>query len=173
MKLLVISDIHGCFPNLQKILNIFENENFDELLILGDVLYHGPRNPLPEGYDTKKCYELLLKYKDKIHIVQGNCDSEVDEFVLETKFVKEYRYNNIFATHGHHFDPYSYIPKDNEVFLFGHYHIPMLEKVGNGYVINPGSLGLPKNNLLPSYLEMEYNKFAIKFIDGTIFKEVL
>lgn len=90
MKLFIISDIHSSLYYLKKVMEIFEKENYDKLVILGDELYHGPRNPLPKDYSPKEVIEILNKYKDKIIAVRGNCDSEVDQMVLSYPIMSDY-----------------------------------------------------------------------------------
>ena len=116
MKLMIISDIHGSYNDLEKVMHYFDEEQPDRLIILGDILYHGPRNDLPEGYAPKKCIPLLNKYKDKILAVRGNCDAEVDQMVLDFPMRSDYALLNVdghdfYITHGHLYN------KDNIVFL--------------------------------------------------------
>ncbi|MGL5961019.1 MAG: phosphodiesterase, partial [Cetobacterium sp.] len=106
MKIFVISDIHGSSYFLKKALEAFHKEKADQILILGDELYHGPRNPLPIDYNPKEVVEILNKYKEKIIAVRGNCDSEVDQMLLEYPIMSDYSIiflngKKIFATHGH------------------------------------------------------------------------
>ena len=106
MKLFIISDIHGSLYYLKKVIEIFGKENYDKLVILGDELYHGPRNPLPKDYSPKEVIEILNKYKDKIIAVRGNCDNEVDQMVLSYPIMSDYSMiylgnKRVFLTHGH------------------------------------------------------------------------
>jgi putative phosphoesterase len=176
MKLLIASDLHGSYFATQFLIKELLNEKYDKLILLGDILYHGPRNPLPESYDPQKCYELLAQYKTSIIWIKGNCDSEVDEFVLEKKALEEVflEFNDytLHLIHGQQFDPYNYIPKENEIFLFGHYHLPLLEKKEQGIIGNPGSMGLPKNNLEPSYMVIDDKMMFISAISGKILGKI-
>lgn len=165
MKLLIASDIHGSAFYTEKFLNVFKNENCDKLLLLGDILYHGPRNPLPEGYAPQKVVELLTAVKDKIVCVRGNCDAEVDQMVLPFPITSETSLVcadgvNIYMTHGHKFNPDNPIPLENgSVMLFGHTHVPF-DEVRNGIrFLNPGSVSLPKDGSAHSCLISDNGHF--------------
>ena len=106
MKLLIASDLHGSAYYCEKLLEAFQREEADKILFLGDILYHGPRNDLPEGYDTKKTAAMLNAWKNKIFCVRGNCDTEVDQMVLQFPVLADYAVLQagdrlIYATHGH------------------------------------------------------------------------
>lgn len=166
MKLMFISDIHGSYSCLKKVIDIFEEEKPDKLIILGDILYHGPRNPLPEGHNPKEVVKLLNQYKDKIIAVRGNCDAEVDQMVLEFNIMETYTQLFVdnrcfFLTHGHHFDK-EHLPNLNQgdVLIYGHYHVPMLEEVNGIHIVNPSSISLPKQGE-KSYCIYENNEFII------------
>lgn len=166
MKLMIISDIHGSYSSLKKVIDIFEEEQADKLIILGDILYHGPRNPLPEGHDPQKVITLLNQYKDKIIAVRGNCDAEVDQMVLEFNIMASYTQlfidnRRFFLTHGHYYDkdnlPYLF---KGDVFMYGHYHVPVLEEKDGIYIVNPSSISLPKHGE-KSFAMYENNEFII------------
>lgn len=157
MKLLIASDIHGSEKYAQIIKDAFIKNECDTLLLLGDLLYHGPRNDLPENYAPKKVIEILNSLKDKIIAVRGNCEAEVDQMVLNFPVMNESTQivmngYKIFATHGHHHNPDN-LPflNENDVFMFGHIHIPVCEKKDGIIIINPGSITLPKQNSEHSY----------------------
>ena len=178
MKLFFISDIHGSMYFLEKALEHYEKEKADYLVILGDELYHGARNPLPEGYNPKEVAQLLNTYADKIIAVRGNCDSEVDQMVLEFPVMTDYSIilhegRRLFLSHGHIYGPDN-LPKlsDGDAFIYGHTHIPMAEKRGEIYVINPGSVSMPKENNPNTFGVLEGNLFTIKDLDGNLFKEI-
>ncbi|MDF2522809.1 MAG: YfcE family phosphodiesterase [Clostridiales bacterium] len=178
MKLFFISDIHGSFYYTKKAIDAFKNENADYIVILGDELYHGARNPLPLEYNTKDVAQLLNKYSDKIIAVRGNCDSEVDEMVLDFPMTAAYSiilYNDrrLFLTHGHIYNEEN-LPKlsKGDVFIYGHTHIPKAEKSGDFYIINPGSVTLPKENFPNSYGILVDDTFKIKDFEGNVLKEV-
>ncbi|HDK7137603.1 TPA: phosphodiesterase [Clostridium botulinum] len=178
MKLFFMSDIHGSAYYLEKALHIFEEEKADYLIILGDELYHGARNPLPKGYDPKKVTEILNSYKDKIIAVRGNCESEVDQMVLNYPIMSDYSivlYNGkrLFLTHGHIFNKNN-MPNisDGDALIYGHTHIPLAEKINNIFVINPGSITFPKENTPHCYGILSDNLFKIKTLEGNTFKEI-
>lgn len=168
MKFLVISDIHGSPVYLEKVLNIFESNNHDKLILLGDELYHGPRNPIPEGYNPKKVIEMLNQYKEKIIAVRGNCDSEVDQMMLNFPIMSDYHliiWNNkkIFITHGHIYNKDNPLPLEKgDILLYGHFHIPMIIEENNHFFLNPGSITLPKENSPHCYGSFENNSFIIR-----------
>jgi len=178
MKLFFISDIHGSLYYTRKALEVFKEENADYIVILGDELYHGARNPLPKEYNPKEVAQLLNEHKDKIIAVRGNCDSEIDEMVLDYPIMSTYSsilYNNrrLFLTHGHIYNEEN-LPKlsDGDVLIFGHIHIPVAEKKDNIYIINPGSITFPKENNPNSYGILENDIFKIKDFEGSIIKEI-
>lgn len=178
MKIFFMSDIHGSLHYAKKALENFKKENADYIVILGDELYHGARNPLPKEYNPKETAILLNGYADRIIAIRGNCDSEVDEMVFEFPIMADYStilYNNrrLFLTHGHIYNEYN-LPKlsDGDIFIYGHTHVPKAEKMGNIFVINPGSITFPKENSSNSYGILEESTFKIKDLDGTIFKEI-
>ena len=161
MKLFIASDIHGSAYFCEKMLECAKQENADEILLLGDILYHGPRNDLPEDYSPKKCIAMLNPLKDKITSVRGNCDAEVDQMVLEFPIMADYKIiehdgKTIFCTHGHIFSENNPYPVDNDaIILQGHTHIPKWE-MENGYInLNPGSVSIPKENSHHGYMIFE------------------
>ena len=177
MRLLVISDIHGSLFYLRKVIEIFEKNSYDKILILGDELYHGPRNPLPKEYNPKEAAELLNKYRNKIIAVRGNCDSEVDQMVLNFPIRADYNMifwenKKIFMTHGHIYNIDAPLPmEDGDIMIYGHFHIPMIEKKDGKIFLNPGSISLPKENSLNSFGVFEDGKFYIKDMEENILME--
>ncbi|GFN36116.1 phosphodiesterase [Tepidimicrobium xylanilyticum] len=178
MKLFFISDIHGSAYYLAKAIERFQEEKADYIIILGDHLYHGARNPLPAEYNPKKVIEILNSFADRIIAVRGNCDCEVDEMLLNFPIMATYStilYDNrrLFLTHGHIYNEKN-VPKlkDGDVFIFGHTHIPQLEKKENLYIINPGSITLPKDNNPHTYGILENSIFRVKDLEGNIYKEI-
>ena len=168
MKILVASDIHGDFKACAKVLEKFDKEKADRLLLLGDILYHGPRNDLPSDYAPKKVIELLNRMKDVIMAVRGNCDTEVDQMVLQFPILADYIYiisgeTEIFATHGHKFSPedHPYL-REGSVFLSGHTHITVDEVRDGIRFMNPGSPSIPKGGSEPSYIIIEDGKLTLK-----------
>lgn len=166
MKTYICSDIHGSPKYLSQMLEKFDQDG-DQLLILGDILYHGPRNDLPEDYAPKKVIELLNARKDKIIAVRGNCDAEVDQMVLAFPITADYNVLmideiKIFMSHGHVYSTEKLPPlNENDAFLYGHIHLPKAELKEGIYHLNPGSISLPKENYPPSYAVIENHTFSI------------
>lgn len=162
MKILVCSDIHGSINTARMIIDKFHEIGADRLLLLGDLLYHGPRNNLPGDYEPKQVTALLNEYKDKILAVRGNCDTEVDQMVLEFPIMAEYIYltsadKTILATHGHHIsadNPPVFLP-EGAVLLTGHTHVAVDELRDGFRYMNPGSPSIPKGGTAPSYIIIE------------------
>lgn len=169
MKILIASDIHGSAYWCRKMLDSFNSSGAERLLLLGDLLYHGPRNDLPQGYDPKEVTKMLNAVADRILCVRGNCDAEVDQMVLEFPIMADYAYicigeQKIFATHGHLFSP-EQPPKlqNGDILISGHTHITYDRTIGNFRCINPGSVSLPKEGTRHSCLLCEDGNFT--FID--------
>ncbi len=148
MKYVIASDIHGSRYYLKLLLEFFESQKADKLILLGDLLYHGARNPLPRDYDTVGCTKLLNAYKKRLFCVRGNCDSEVDSLVLEFPITAEYAILPMngriaYLTHGHK-NPENL--GDGEILFNGHFHVPAFEQRGNILYVNCGSVSIPKEN---------------------------
>lgn len=177
MKLMIASDIHGSEFWCRKLLEAFENEKADRILLLGDILYHGPRNDLPLGYAPKKVIELLNAIKDKIFCVRGNCDTEVDQMVLEFPILADYAVipledRLIYATHGHNYNEAKLPPLQNgDILLHGHTHVPKCTEHENYIYMNPGSTSIPKENSHHGYMILEGNTFEWKDFDGNTVKK--
>lgn len=176
MKLLFASDIHGSNYYMKLLKNQFIKEKADRLVLLGDLLYHGPRNPLPKEYNPQAVYQTLNELKDKIICVRGNCDSEVDQMVLDFPMMADYTQLVVdnftfFLTHGHLYEPKDIINNNSMVFVYGHIHIPILEKE-DIYMLNPGSVSLPKENNESTYAIYENGMIQIKTFDQKIIKEL-
>lgn len=169
MKLLIASDIHGAAAPMERIHEIWKKEQPDKVLLLGDLLYHGPRNDLPESYAPKRVIPLLSEMKDDILAVRGNCDAEVDQMVLPFPILNEDLSfesdgKKILLHHGHH-------EKDStgyDVVMTGHTHIPVLEKKDGITFLNPGSTSIPKNGSAPSYAIWQDGVLSIIALDGTM-----
>ena len=177
MKLLFISDIHGSAKYAREGINAFIKEKADFLVILGDVLYHGPRNPLPEGYDPKEVAEILNNYTNKIIGVRGNCDSEVDSMLLNYPSNMDYNIilldnRRIFITHGHIYNE-DKLPNlaSNDVLVYGHTHIPTSKRTDKGIILNPGSISYPKEGHPHTYGILERDKFYVKTINSELYME--
>ncbi|SCW35711.1 hypothetical protein SAMN02910456_00708 [Ruminococcaceae bacterium YRB3002] len=170
MRILAASDIHGSIGWAQQIADRFYAEKADKLLLLGDLLYHGPRNKLPQDYDPQAVTELLNSMRNSIIAVRGNCDTEVDQMVLKFPIMADYAYIVsgslvIFATHGHVYNP-SHMPEclsSGSILLCGHTHIVADEVIEGGIrYMNPGSPSIPKNGSVPSYIIIEDGHAEIK-----------
>ena len=178
MKLVVASDIHGSALYCRKFLDCYKKENADKLILLGDILYHGPRNDLPEEYAPKKVIEMLNDIKDEILCVRGNCDTEVDQMVLKFPILADYAFlywrdKMVFVTHGHNFN-LKILPmlKKGDILLHGHTHIPACEKTDLCTYINPGSVSIPKENSAHSYIVITDDEIIFKDLDGNVYKKV-
>ena len=175
MKWMIASDIHGSAACCEKLLAAFGREQADRLLLLGDLLYHGPRNDLPQGYAPKEVIAQLSGVKDKVFCVRGNCEAEVDQMVLPFPVLADYclleqKGRVIFATHGHHYNlenPPLLQPGD--VLLHGHTHIPAKDNSLGFWYLNPGSVTIPKENSPHSYMTLEDGQFLWKDLDGAVY----
>lgn len=175
MKWMIASDIHGSAAYCEKLLAAFGREQADRLLLLGDLLYHGPRNDLPQGYAPKEVIAQLSGVKDKVFCVRGNCEAEVDQMVLPFPVLADYclleqKGRVIFATHGHHYNlekPPLLQPGD--VLLHGHTHIPAKDNSLGFWYLNPGSVSIPKENSPHSYMTLEDGQFLWKDLDGAVY----
>jgi len=177
LKFCIASDIHGSAFYCKKLLEAYRREGADRLLLLGDILYHGPRNDLPEEYAPKKVIEMLNPLKDEILCVRGNCDTEVDQMVLQFPIMADYAIfqageRMIFATHGHHFHNDQLPPlKKGDILLHGHTHVPKCEIYDTHVYLNPGSVSIPKENSPHGYILWEGNRMTWKTLDGESYME--
>ena len=177
MKLMIASDIHGAAGFCREMLAAYDREQAKKLLLLGDILYHGPRNDLPEGYAPKEVLAMLNARKEEILCVRGNCDTEVDQMVLEFPILAEYciLYVNgrmIFVTHGHNFNEKN-LPmlKKGDILLHGHTHVPACREHEDYVYMNPGSVSIPKEGSAHSYMICEDGKFIWKNLDKEAYRE--
>ncbi|MGL4292483.1 MAG: phosphodiesterase [Bacteroidales bacterium] len=176
MKILIISDIHGCATSVRKVLSYYDSLNPDHILLLGDILYHGPRNPIPEGYDPQQVVALLNPLKEKIIAVRGNCEAEVDQMLLEFPCMSDYAeiydsHYHLFATHGHLYYP-AKLPclNSDSVFLYGHTHIWELKKKNDCSVIlfNPGSITFPKEQRLATFGFYDSGTLSVRGLEDNV-----
>lgn len=177
MRIMVAADLHGSAFYCKELINRYKEEGCGKLLLLGDILYHGPRNDLPREYDPKIVISELNKMKNEILCVRGNCDTEVDQMVLEFPVLAEYCYLcldgiTIFATHGHKFNK-NFMPclAENEILLHGHTHVPACEDLGKNLYMNPGSVSIPKENSHHGYMIIENGTFLWKDLKGNIIEQ--
>ncbi len=175
MKWFIASDIHGSAYYCQAMLAAYEREAADRLLLLGDLLYHGPRNDLPREYAPKEVITLLNNRKDAILCVRGNCEAEVDQMVLDFPVMADYAWipwgrQLIFATHGHNIGSHNPPPLcQGDILLHGHTHIPACEQLPGFLYINPGSVSIPKAGSPNSYLILDDNRLDWKTLAGDIY----
>lgn len=175
MKLLILSDIHGSSYYAKKIIEIEKQEKPDKIVLLGDLYYHGPRNPLTREYNPMEVAKILNSFKDKILAVKGNCDAEVDEMISEFEFHDNLSMNingkKVFFTHGHKFNIDKSPDEDFDIMIYGHFHTGFIKEKDGKIFANSGSLSLPKNNTKNSYLILEKNKLILKDIEGNIIEQ--
>lgn len=172
MKFLIASDIHGSAKYCRELLTAMDREQPDRVLLLGDLLYHGPRNDLPEEYAPKEVITMLNGIREKLFCVRGNCDTEVDQMVLTFPILADYCLLEekgvlIFATHGHHYN-LSAPPllKKGDILLHGHTHIPAWQETETYTYLNPGSVSIPKEGSRHSYMTLENGEFLWKDLAG-------
>ncbi len=176
MKWLIASDIHGSAYYCRELLNKYNEEHADKLLLLGDILYHGPRNDLPKEYAPKEVISMLNEKSFDIVCVRGNCDTEVDQMVLSFPILADYcilpfEKRIIFATHGHTYNT-DHMPKlhKGDILLHGHTHIPACTNTDGVFYLNPGSVSIPKENSAHGYMTFENGIFTWKSLDGEVIR---
>ena len=176
MKLMIASDIHGSADFCKQLLIAYRQEAPNRLLLLGDLLYHGPRNDLPDGYAPKEVIDLLNEISSELLCVRGNCEAEVDQMVLNFPVLADYAWLEvnglrIFATHGHLFGKENPPPlKAGDILLCGHTHIPDCDRTKDFTYLNPGSVSIPKGGSARSYLILEDRTFLWKTLDGAVYR---
>lgn len=167
MKFYVCSDIHGDYQAAQLAIDAFNRSGAEQLILLGDLINHGPRNPVPEGYDPIAVAALLNDYAERIIAVRGNCDSEVDQALLKFPMLNDYNQlfvarRKAFLCHGHIHGP-SRLPllAAGSIFASGHTHVPVAEQIGEYYLFNPGSVAMPRQNWPASYGLMTESSISV------------
>lgn len=174
MKWLISSDIHGSAHWCRRLLEAYRGERADRLILLGDILYHGPRNDLPEGYAPKEVIALLNPLAGDILCVRGNCEAEVDQMVLDFPVLADYALLEagqrlVYLTHGHHWHMGHLPPlKAGDVLLQGHTHVPCCREEAGIRVLNPGSVSIPKENSWHGYMTLQEGLFLWKDMDGSV-----
>lgn len=175
MKVLIISDIHGSSYYAEKIKEIVERENPEKIVLLGDLYYHGPRNDLSQEYAPMKVAEVLNSLKDKLIVVRGNCDAEVDEmiseFKLEDHILMDINGKKVYFTHGHRYNIEVFPYEDFEIMIYGHIHQGFIQEKEGYLFANPGSISIPRLGTAHSYLILNENKLLLKDVDGNVLKE--
>ena len=168
MKLMIASDLHGSAYYCRAMLAAFDREGADRLLLLGDLLYHGPRNDLPREYAPKDVIAQLNARRGALFCVRGNCDCEVDQMVLQFPILADYAIlseggRRIYLTHGHVINKGHPLPfAEGDILLHGHTHVPVCEDCGTFRYLNPGSVSIPKNGSRHSYMTLENGQFTWK-----------
>lgn len=179
MKILFVSDIHGCLPTLQQVLGFYDRGHYDMLCILGDILNYGPRNSIPEGIDPKGIVALLNERKDSIVAVRGNCDAEVDQMLLEFPMMADYALvvdgtQRFFLTHGHVYNEQNRPTLKHDIFIYGHTHLWKLEATEQGDVVcNLGSITFPKGGNEPTFATYDDGVLRVRRMDGTVLQELV
>ena len=175
MKLMIASDLHGSMKYAKEMKKRYDAEKPEKLILLGDLLYHGPRHDLPAEYAPKEVIALLNDMKEELLCVRGNCEAEVDQMVLDFPVLADYMIlylegHMIFVTHGHTWNTKNLPPlKKGDILLHGHTHIPVVEECGDITYLNPGSLSIPKNGTPHSYMIYEDGVFSIRDLGGNEF----
>ncbi len=177
MRYLIVSDIHGSWPCLQEVLRHFEEMNMDMLLILGDILNYGPRNGVPEGLNAPAIAEALNKLSDKIIAIRGNCDSEVDQMLLQFPIMSDYAVvvdngKKLFLTHGHKYNEANMPSLHCDALLYGHTHLWKLEKNDGVTICNTGSITFPKGGNQPTFATLTDGILRVHTLNGAVVKEM-
>ena len=174
MKLFIASDIHGSMHYCTKMLDAWHREGTHKLVLLGDILYHGPRNDLPEEYNPKAVISALNELSDKIICVRGNCDTEVDQMVLNFPILAEYSVIfdgdiTMYLNHGHNRDTLEKSLPEGSYLICGHTHVPEVRQCDGHWYINPGSVSIPKENSHHGYILYEDGVFTWKSLEGEVY----
>ena len=175
MKLFIASDIHGSAYYCREMLKAYDREQAGRMLLLGDLLYHGPRNDLPREYAPKQVIDLLNARKNEILCVRGNCEAEVDQMVLQFPVLADYAWIvqegcALFATHGHVYNAAHLPPlRPGDILVHGHTHIPTWTEQDGLRILNPGSVSIPKADSAHSYMVLENGIFQWKTLDGEVY----
>ena len=176
MRLLIASDIHGSSYFAKALLERIKEEEAEAIVLLGDILYHGPRNDLPVGYAPKQVIELLNPLANELLCVRGNCEAEVDQMVLSFPVLADYAWLvvngiSVFATHGHLHGEQNPPPlKNGSLLLCGHTHVPAYRKYETFTYVNPGSVSIPKEGSAHSYMTLEDRTLTWKDLDGKVYQ---
>lgn len=178
MKYMFASDIHGSAYYCRKMLEAYREEKAERLVLLGDLLYHGPRNDLPKEYAPKEVIAMLNGMKNEIYAVRGNCEAEVDQMVLEFPVMADYCIlalgdRTFYATHGHVYNTDNLPPmREGDILIHGHTHVLKAEHMNSYIWLNPGSVSLPKEGNPHTYGVLEDHLFAVKDFEGNVVKSI-
>ncbi len=181
MSVLIVSDIHGSAFYCEKMVSVFHKTGADRIFLLGDVLYHGPRNALPKDYSPMKVVELLTPLSSRITAVKGNCDAEIDDMVLPFDLLTPEKMEkagnrSVLLTHGHRFSfaspPDEATLKETDIVFSGHTHVPFCGKIGNTLFFNPGSISIPKENSRHSTALLDGDRIMRIDADGAVYETI-
>ena len=171
MRIVIASDIHGSAHFANKLKERFLAEKAEQLILLGDIYYHGPRNDLSYEYDPQTVADILNSFWDKVVCVKGNCDSEVDEMISRFSFIENMELfisgKRVYLSHGHKINwefPHYY----GDIIIFGHLHTGFIKNENGVIIVNAGSVSLPKNGTSNSYIVLTDDKIELKDIDGNV-----
>lgn len=174
MKYFIATDIHGSYFFAKKVVEEFERSGADKLVLLGDLYYHGPRNPLPEEHAPMKVAELFNSLSDKIIAIKGNCDAEIDEMISTFPFSPAVHVNvggeRVTFTHGHYFNK-DVLPIGCDLLVYGHFHVNELTERDGTTCVCVASASLPKNGCKPSYMLLDEDGFVVRTLDGDVIFE--
>ena len=176
MKFLIASDVHGSYYYAKKLVDAANSEGVDKIILLGDIFNHGPRNPLPKEYAPIKVAELLNSEKGRLLVVKGNCDSQVDTMISEFDFLDNALVisggKTVFLTHGHVFNKENMPKTKFDAVVYGHFHTGFIERINDVVVANAGSVSLPKNNTLNSFILLDESTLELKDFDGNSIQKI-
>jgi putative phosphoesterase len=178
MKYMFASDVHGSAYYCRKMLDAYKEEKAERLVLLGDLLYHGPRNDLPKEYAPKEVIAMLNDMKREIYAVRGNCEAEVDQMVLQFPVMADYCILNLdgrtfYATHGHIYNENNLPPiQEGDILIHGHTHVLKAEQKEGYVLLNPGSVSIPKEGNPPTYAIFEDGVFTIKDFEKNVVKSI-
>lgn len=177
---MIASDLHGSYSAAKKLFARMEQTGAERLILLGDLLYHGPRNNLPEEYNPKAVADLLNGYRERLLCVRGNCDAAVDQMmlsfpILSDSLVFPVGKRTVYATHGHVYHAENLPPLcRGDVLLYGHTHVPVLQKTNDLVVLNPGSVSIPKGGSKASYFELNGTEVTLCSLeDASVLDQLL
>ncbi len=174
MKIIIASDIHGSYETIQILDHIFKTEKADKLILLGDIYNHGPRNPIPDQYDPQNVSKYLNSIVEKLIVIKGNCDSEVDQMISDFYFTDSVYIplgnTTVFLTHGHVYNKDN-VPRNCNALIYGHFHTAFIEKKNDIIIANPGSITLPKDNKR-CYLLFDDDMLYLKDILGDLIDSI-
>lgn len=177
MKILIASDLHGSAYYAEKILQVAESEKAKKIVLLGDIYNHGPRNALPKDYAPMEVAKILNGVKEKLIVVKGNCDSQVDTLISEFDFIENAVVvsagKTVFLTHGHVYNKDAMPKTAFDAVVYGHFHTGFIEKINGVVVANAGSVSIPKNQTPNSYVLLDEGKLTLKALDGQKICEVV